>query len=199
MIDAKKVRIGAIAEVRAGYPFRGAIDPASDGQVTVVQIKDLAPDGSVTWARAIRTELPGRRQPYWLETGDLLLVARGKRYSATALDGVPSSTVCGPHLYQLRPKSRGTVLPAFLAWQINQAPLQTALRAAAEGSNQLSVRRPVIEALPIAVPPLPEQRRIIDLARAAARERVVLDGLIRNRERQLNALAHALANVAGTS
>lgn len=185
--------------MKAGYPFRGAIESAPEGDVTVVQMRDLGSDGSVHWDGATVTALPGRRQPDWLGAGDLLLVARGSRYWATALEDVPSSAVCGPHLYQLRPKSRDTVLSAFLAWQINQAPLQMALRSAAEGSNQLSVRRPVIEALPIAVPPIPEQRRIVNLAAAAARERAVLDSLVRNRERQLRALAHALSEAAEQS
>jgi len=148
------------------------------------------------WGAVVRTELTGRREPDWLASGDVLLVARGNHYYAAALTDVPEQCVFGPHLYHLRLKAGSAVLPGFLAWQINQPPIQRLLRQAAEGTNQLSIRRAEIEALPISVPSLSGQQKIVRLVEAAARERVLLDQLILNRERQLNALAFALAGAA---
>ncbi|MDP2826034.1 MAG: restriction endonuclease subunit S [Sulfuritalea sp.] len=196
MIDASKTTLKAIAEFRVGYPFRGAIEPVTDGSVAVVQMKDVSPMGALAWRAVVRTELTGRREPDWLVAGDLLFVARGNHYYAVALEAVPHGTVCGSHLYHLRLKRGSAVLPEFLAWQINQPPIQRLLRQAAEGSNQLSIRRAELEALPISVPPLAVQERIVGLAQTAARERTVLDKLILNRERQLSALAFALAEAA---
>jgi hypothetical protein len=89
------------------------------------------------------------------------------------------------------------VAPDFLAWQINQSPVQRQLRVAAEGTNQLSVRITEIEGLRIAVPPIDQQLLIVGLADAAARERGLLTQLIANRERQLAAIATDLAKAAG--
>jgi len=162
-------------------------------------MRDLALDGTVQWADVIRTELSGRRDPDWLIPGDLLLVARGNRYYATCLDTVPGSAVCGPHLFHLRLKSTPAVLPEFLAWQINQPPLQRVLRKAAEGSSQLSIRRPELEALQISVPSILNQKKVAQLARLALRERALFTSLIRNRERQLETLAFELSQSAGSS
>ena len=125
-----------------------------------------------------------------------MFVARGNHYYAAALDAVPNRSVCGPHLYHLRLKRGSTVLPAFLAWQINQPPIQRLLRQAAEGTNQLSIRRAELEALPISVPSLADQKHIVGLVEFAAHERVLLNQLVLNRERQLSALAFALADAA---
>ena len=199
MVDAIQMSLEGLAEFRVGYPFRGAIAPVADGSVLVVQMKDASATGSMDWGAVARTELTGRREPDWLASGDVLFVARGNHYYAAALEAVPSRSVCGPHLYHLRLKRDSAVLPGFLAWQINQPPIQRLLHQAAEGSNQLSIRRAELEALPISVPSLAVQEQVVRLAETAARERIVLDQLILNRERQLSALAFALADAAGRS
>lgn len=196
MIDANKKGLVTVVEFRVGYPFRGAIKPVAGGSVSVVQMKDVSATGAMDWGAAVRTELTGRKEPDWLVSGDVLFVARGNHYYAAALDAVPNRSICGPHLYHLRLKRGSAVLPEFLAWQINQPPIQRLLRQAAEGSNQLSIRRAELEALAINVPSLAVQEQIVRLTEVAAREHALLDQLILNRERQLNALAYALAGAA---
>lgn len=196
MIDAMQSPLEALAEFRVGYPFRGAIEPLAGGSIPVIQMKDVSATGAMDWGVVVRTELTGRREPDWLVSGDVLFVARGNHYYAAALRAVPNRSVCGPHLYHLRLKPGRAVLPEFLAWQINQPPIQRLLRQAAEGSNQLSIRRAELEALPISVPSVAVQEQIVRLAEAAAHERALLYQLILTRERQLNALAFALAGAA---
>lgn len=197
MIDAIQITLGTLAEIRVGYPFRGAIEPVVGGVIPVIQMKDFSATGLMDWDAVIRTRLTGRREADWLASGDVLFVARGNHYYAAALEAVPNRTVCGPHLYHLRVWRGIEVLPKFLAWQINQPPIQRLLRQAAEGTNQLSIRRAELEALPISVPSLAVQEQVVRLSEAAARERTLLDQLILNRERQLSALAIALADAAG--
>lgn len=199
MIDAFIEFLEVLAEFRVGYPFREAIEPLAGGSVAVIQMKDVSTAGAMNWAAVVRTELTGRREPDWLLSGDVLFVARGNHYYAAALEEVPARSICGPHLYHLRLKPGRPVLPRFLAWQINQPPVQRLLHKAAEGTSQLSIRRAELEALPISVPSLAVQKQIIQLADAALRERTLLDQLILNRERQLGALAFALAGAADGS
>ena len=86
------------------------------------------------------------------------------------------------------------MIPAFVSWQINQPPFQRQLQQAAEGSNQLSIRRPVLEAMHISVPSLVDQQRMVALVELARQERQALHQLIRNRAQQLEALAEKLAS-----
>jgi hypothetical protein len=155
------------------------------------------PVDGVHWPRTVRTQLRGRKQPDWLLGGDLLFVARGDRFFATCISTPPEPAVCGPHLLHLRVRPRGGIEPAFLAWQLNQPPLQRQLHAAAEGSSQLSIRVSEVAAIWIAVPPLDQQNRIVKLVFAAQREHQALARLARNREQQLAGLAAQLAESAG--
>lgn len=191
---ARKIKLGDLAHIRAGHPFRGAVEAAHEGGVAVAQMKDILPGGGVDWSSVVRTELVGRKEPDWLKGGDLLFVSRGSRYFAVCIELPPAPAVCGPHLFHLTVKARELLMPEFLAWVVGQGPVQRQLLQAASGSLQLSVTRQALEALEIPLPPLATQRAVTDLAAAAARERAVLTALIKNRELQLEALASALAS-----
>lgn len=176
-----------------GYPFRGSIEASMDGDALAVQMKDVDPEHGVNWSGVMRTTLTGRKKPDWLKAGDILIVSKGARFYAVCLDEPPHPAVCSPHFFHLQVQSQGVAIPAFIAWQVNQPPFQRQLQQAAEGSSQLSIRRPVLEALTLSIPSLADQRRIVALAELARQERQTLNQLIANREQQLNALANSLA------
>jgi hypothetical protein len=197
VIDANLKRLADLVTVRTGYPFRGPLSEVPAGGALVTQMKDVDPDTGLSWSSVVRAELPGRKEPDWLQAGDILFVPRGQRFFAVSIEEPPAPSVCGPHLMLLRLRPRAPVSARFLAWQINQPPVQKQLRAAAEGSSQLSVRISEIEGLLVAVPPIGQQGRIVALADAAARERQALTQLILNREQTLASIAADLATTAG--
>ena len=195
-IDAKISTVGGLTSLQGGYPFRGSIEQSAEGGIMAVQMKDLDPDRGVNWSGVTRTSLAGRKQPDWLKAGDVLFVSKGARFYAVCIDEPPGAAVCSPHFFLLQVLPRAALLPAFLAWQINQPPFQRQLQQAAEGSSQLSIRRPVLESLTLCVPSLADQQRIVALADLARQERRTLYQLIHNREQQLQALAEGLAHAA---
>ncbi len=195
-IDAISYELGSAVRVRSGYPFRGSIDESVDGDTLAVQMKDVDSERGVNWAGVIRTSIAGRKQADWLKAGDVLFVSKGARFYAVCVDEPPGPAVCNPHFFHLRLVPHVPLLPAFLVWQINQPPFQRQLQQAAEGSSQLSIRRPVLESLSLSMPSLADQQRIVALAELARQERRALHQLIHNREQQLQALAEELAQSA---
>lgn len=195
--DAREVVLGDVALVQAGYPFRTTVEEVPNGDVLAIQMKDVGPEFGVDWAGAIRTRLVGRKQPDWVQDGDILFAAKGARFYAACTGVPPGHAVCVPAFFHLRVHAAAQVDPHFLAWQINQPPCQRQLTLAAEGSSQLSIRRTVLERLALRVPAVEEQRRIVALAELAKRERQALQQLIFNREQQLQAIAEHLGAPAG--
>lgn len=191
--DARNVVLAEVASLQAGYPFRTTVEEVVSGDVLVVQMKDVGPEIGVDWAGAIRTRLAGRKQPDWIHEGDILFAAKGARFYAVCAGAPPGRAVCVPAFFHLRVQAEGQVDPRFLAWQINQSPCQRQLLQAAEGSSQLSIRRPVLEQLELSIPAVEQQRRIVALAELAHRERRALQRLIDNREQQLLAIAEDLS------
>ena len=190
--DAVKVyRLGDVVAVRPGYPFRGSIKEAPRGEMAVVQIKNADAERGVDWQALANTEPTGRKQPDWLQGGDVLLIARGNRNVAVFLNQVPGRAVCAPQFYLLRVKD-DRVLPAYLAWYLNEFPAQRYFEQSAEGSVVTSIRRQVLESLPLPIPDLQRQQLIVNLVDTARREKQLTEQLIRNREQQLTLVARGL-------
>lgn len=189
---AKQAPLSATAQIMLGHPFRGAIPSVPGGSTKVLQLRDITPSGRLACDNLVTTELQGRKSPDWLrnQCGERVVAAGDKDDVLVAEP--PPRTVCSPHLYIIRVNQPDAILPAFLAWQLNQTPAQRYLRQSAEGSNQLSIRRSVLGMTPIRIPPLARQHAIIALDRAAQAERRALHALIKNRDTALAILAERL-------
>ena len=184
-----KIKLEEAAVIKPGYPFRGKMVEIPNGDALVVQMKDVKPDLPVNWTSLIQSELKGWKKPDWLQTGDILVLARGNHNFAICMDKVPVKAVCSPHFFMIQIKSKTKLIPEFLAWQINQAPAQRHLELTATGTLQRNLRRLDLETLPVTVPPLDIQRNIVKMAQVALREKQVLQDLIINRDRQMMAIA----------
>jgi hypothetical protein len=132
--------IAACARASSGFPFRGAVDALEPGEVAVIQMRNIE-EGSIDWPTLARVTLPTKRAPDFLASGDVIFTTRGRRNFAFALDEIPGPAVCSPHFFILRPREPDKLLPAFLAWQINQKPAQEYLQQAATGSHILNITR----------------------------------------------------------
>ncbi|WP_299022177.1 restriction endonuclease subunit S [uncultured Photobacterium sp.] len=184
-------RLSEVADIQAGYPFRGSIKHDEGAAVRVVQAKDISDLGELIQDELVRTELTGKKQPTWLQKGDVLFIAKGMRNFAAHVPENLEYVTCSPSLFQIRIKQSllGMVNPMFLAWQLNQKPVQQYLRKSAEGSTQINIRKPVLGDVEIAIPDIERQDTIAKLYTASIKENVLLHKLITNRQQQLNAIA----------
>ncbi|MGG6430936.1 restriction endonuclease subunit S, partial [Acetobacter ghanensis] len=126
--------------------------------------------------------------------GDILFPARGNVSQAVLIDERIGSlqAVVAPHFFLLRVKSPD-VLPAYLAWWLNQEPAQRHLEQNAQSSTLVrNIARPVLEATPIVVPPLPKQQKIAGLAFAMQREEALLQRLRQANQHIMTGLARDL-------
>ena len=184
--------LNGLASIAAGYPLRGAVDALPAGDVAVIQMGNVHPETGVDWASTQRIALPSRRSANFLASEDVIFTTRGARNFALALGQIPGLAVCSPHFFVMRVIDPCRIIPAFLAWQINQRPAQEYFRREATGSYILNIRREVIENLPLALPPLTTQHAIVALADAARAERAALTKMIENRNHQIEAIALGL-------
>ena len=180
-----------IAQVKACYPFRGRITEIPDGDVKVMQMKDVSHDGGLNLSGLISTNLEGRRAPHWLEPGDIVFMARGNRNYAIYLDEVPARVVCSPLFFHIHMRTKN-ILPEFLAWQINQGPAQSYFGRSRVGTAQMSIRRSTLEELPVSIPELDKQKALIELDRLMKEEQRLCNQLATSREQIMNSLARDL-------
>jgi len=180
-----------IAIVKAGHPFRGKILEDTEASTYVVQIRDIDNDGYIHWQRLIRTNITGRKSPDWLKEGDVLFAARGARNAAAFVGNIDKPTVCAPHYFLIQVTDK-SVLPEFIAWQLNQENAQRYFANSAEGSAQMNIRRAVLEATPLVIPSIEKQKAIVGFDNKVKQEKRLLNDLIDNRAKQMHGIAKTL-------
>jgi len=186
----------SIAAIQPGYPFRGKLELDSNGDAFVVQYRHLVLGESLNDKQGKtldRVTLPGRKRPEYLCPGDILFMAKGTRNDAAVVRELPHNTVCTPNFYHIRlTPSACNVMPEFLAWQLNHVDAQRYFAMCSQGSAAPSITKSQLGNLPIVVPLIEQQALMVKLADAATREQQLVNQLIENRQRMVDAAGHQL-------
>lgn len=162
--------LGTVAEISTGYPFRKKVESDPDGDLVVVQIKDLGgPEGLATDDATRINSNRGDYGRYLLRDGDVLFQSRGSRHPAAVVrKGIRGIAASGLHV--IRPDS-SRALPDYLAWWLSHPVSQARLRdELARGSYIPFVTKADLERFEVALPPISTQRRIIEVEQLRARQ-----------------------------
>jgi restriction endonuclease S subunit len=157
-----------IANIRSGYTFRRGIEEATNGQFRVVQIKDLAGNGNLSEVDLVKTDLPFVRGDNFVRSSDILFASRGMNKQAVAISSTSENTIFSYQLFAITPNS--SIMPEYLAWYINQKPAQRYIEEHSMGSNVKTISKEALAYMPIEIPPIEIQRRIVEINKLFQRE-----------------------------
>ncbi|MFZ2492844.1 MAG: restriction endonuclease subunit S [Thermoanaerobaculia bacterium] len=178
-----------VADISLGFAFRTRLEGHAEGNVAVLQMKDITESSAPSYAAAVRLSVAPDKTTL-LRAGDLVFRSRGRSYGAALVVGdVPPAILAAP-LLLIRPTR---VLPEYLHWFINSDHAQAQLASVAVGTAVQQISAESLRALEVPVPPEEVQRRIAEVAQLARREEE-LTGAISKRRRQLTnhiLLSHA--------
>jgi restriction endonuclease S subunit len=173
-------RLSDIARIDPGYSFRGKIENDPEGEYRIIQPSNVGPAGEVdVEALPMVGEISPR--DYHHASGDVVLfVAYGTRNRAYHFEDLPSNTVASSTFYILRAEGE-QLLPAYLAWYLNQPPAQAYIEALRAGVSVQILRRDALGSLEMPVPPLDMQRQVAEVARLADEEEFLARQLMEKR------------------
>jgi restriction endonuclease S subunit len=163
-----KSRLAEVAEIRSGYQFREKVEHDPRGTVPVIQIKDFTDDFRLRTDDLIRVSMK-RVDPYLVNEGDVLFLARGHRLRAAAVNEPLTGTIATGYFFILRPSWR--VRPGYLAWAINQQEFQEQMKPLVRGSHIPLITKGDFQELRIDVPPVDIQDRVVALDELHRQER----------------------------
>lgn len=162
------IRLGDIAEIRTGFPFRKGVKPSDSGQYRLVQIKDIS-DDQLSFANLMLFDSNEIRKEHILDRGDVLLVARGERNRAVVFEGEHKAVV-GLQFVVISPK-RTELNSYYLACVLNQPTTQNYLRQQAMGSHTLFIPTRAIFNLDVPDYPLSFQQTVGKIYELSLHER----------------------------
>lgn len=184
-------KIREIAEIRTGYQFRGKVTEAEDGNVALIQIKDLKDDGGIAPTDLVRVQMDNPA-PYLVEQWDVLFLSRGTRLTATLVETPVENTIATGFFFIVRGKPK-MIRPGFLAWSLNQPAFQDALKPFVRGTHMPIVSKSDYLDLPISVPPLAVQDRVMELQALFDREKRLTTTLEARRQELVRAVSDQLS------
>lgn len=186
------LKLGDIAEISAGHSFRGAVIPENDAAYLVIQMKDVDPELLVNWDEAELTTPPGKKEPAYLDRGDIIFMARGRHnYAIHIKDPPPIKVICTQHFFVIRVVDK-RFNPAFVAWQINQARAQEHFDRNAAGGKSRNITLATLKNTEIVLVNFEDQTKVEKLTILIQQEQQLFRHLMVNRIKQMSALANVI-------
>ncbi|CUA99300.1 restriction endonuclease subunit S [Thiomonas bhubaneswarensis] len=176
-----------IAEVRMGYSFRSRLETDAEGDVAVIQMKDIDDTNLLHPEGLARVQMPDLKDRHLVQERDLLFRSRGMTNSAALAGGDLGRAVLAAPMLLIRPKTE-IVEPAYLQWFINHPATQAVLSGQAAGTAVKMIGKSVLDGLVVALPPLDRQRLIVEIAQLASREAALLQELKERRKALLEGI-----------
>lgn len=186
-----KRKIKHIAEIQIGYQFREKLGMTSDGKCQVVQAKniDQLADHSLNTSGLYRVTPKRIAEKYEVENGDVIFLSKGRRNYATFIDGLQGNiqTIVAGYFFILRLK-RDDIIPAYLAWSINQPPAQNYLQSVSRGSGMPFIPKDAFASLEVEIPPVKTQEIVLKIHKLALKENALLKLLEQKRNKLIRGI-----------
>jgi len=130
------------------------------------------------------------KKDYFLSKGDILFVSRGFNHYATLLDVSLENTIAISHFYVLKLKleKAKVILPAYLAWYMNQFPAQKHYRKYGAGTGILLVNKEALEDLSVVIPDMNTQEKIVKLYKLKLKEKNLVNKIEEKKDRLIKRL-----------
>lgn len=179
--------LGSLANIRVGHSFRTRIQNEAGGDIRILQIRDVKDDGAEIPLDSLpRMTWSGPTSPPLLKPGDVVLPSRGERYEAALITSDLPMLASG-QLYILRPNRAG-LTPEYLCWYLNQPQARNYILKNRAGTGIPTLSRPVLAALPVAVPSVTTQHKIVELQHLWQQEQTLSQQLLINRQKMLDGI-----------
>lgn len=173
-------KLGQVASIRMGFPFRSRIEHDAAGSVAVIQMKDIDETDLLHVEDTIRVDLPDVKEHHLVKKGDLVFRSRGQTNSVALISVDVGPAVVAAPMLLIRPAE---VLPEYLRWYINLPATQALLGAQSEGTSVRMISKGALEELEIPVPSRHKQALIAELAGLTTVEQQLMKRIANERRR----------------
>lgn len=153
--------IKEIADVVAGYTFRGSVPEDNEGSLYVLQAKNIKDSLTFSHQTLTKTNIETSHTKAFAQDGDVVVSARGI-FKAAVLRS-PQKVIASSSVYLLRLKNTVPMLPEFLALFMNSAIGQKDLSLITTGAAIKLILRKDLENIQVPVVALEQQKRVVAL------------------------------------
>ncbi len=170
-----------IADIRTGYSFRAKLEPDLEGNILVVQLKELSDKNTIDISTAVKINMQDISDNYLLQKDDLVFRSRGMDSTAAIMDIIADNVILSAPFQRIRLRDTSIIIPEYLLWYINSKDAQTYFSANKTGTSVRMISTAVLADLPVVVPALEIQKKIIEINILSEKETELQEELIRKK------------------
>lgn len=167
------MKLEDIAILRTGITLRQKVRPDKKGDAYLVQMRDIV-DNFRGLELSIKIDGSKFSTKHVLQPKDILFVAKGQHNKAILYQGNYQKAFVASMFIVIRPNPK-KILAEYLVWYLNEYNAQRQLERYKEGTATTSIGIGSLRLLEIKVPPLEEQKKIIQLIELMDREAELLE------------------------
>ncbi|MDO8592737.1 MAG: restriction endonuclease subunit S [bacterium] len=154
-------RIKDISEVIFGYTFRSTLKEQADGDVLVLQARNIIEDIIIKNSDLIKVDLGNNRTNALAKNNDVVLSSRGS-FKSAVIQIDSGTVVAASSVYLLRLKT-DKVLPEYLAIYLNSNFAQRQINEKITGVVINAMLKKDVEELEIIIPSLETQKKAVTI------------------------------------
>ena len=170
-----------IADIRSGYSFRTKLEPDSEGNILVVQLKELSDKNTIDISTAVKINMKNISENYLLQKGDLVFRSRGMDSTAAIMDISSNNVILSAPFQRIRLQDTSKIIPEYLLWYINSKVAQSYFSANKTGTSVTMISTAVLADLPVIVPSVESQKKIVEINTLSEREIELQEELIKKK------------------
>jgi restriction endonuclease S subunit len=178
------MKLKEFAEIKSGYLFRFGIKSDKEGDMKVIQLKDVNDDGVLTINGISSVEFVPSKKTEFLQRGDILFKAKSNKHVAAMFKSDMKNVIATAHYFIISVKNI-EIRPEYLAWYLNQQPAQVYFGRNASGTRIRVINKQILGELEIMAPELKIQDRIERIYQLYNREQDLLDVIKEKRHKIL--------------
>jgi restriction endonuclease S subunit len=186
-----KIELRRIAGVRTGFTLRDKIPPGNNGDISVIQPKDIV-HGVLNNPSSVSFKEFANLRNHFLREGDILISNKGVRFNIYRHRKDSRPYVASSAFFVISPTEE--VLPAFLEWYLTLPATLKVLESYLSYSTIPTLTKKDLERLEVSVPILAVQQKIETIISVVSEEIMVLNELISKKQEHRDSYCNELIN-----
>lgn len=166
----------------SGYSFRERIDHNPEGDIGILQMKDIENNYlNFDYQNIDKVKDFSFKNKFFLNKGDVLFVSKGVNNYAISIEKIDFPIIASATFFVIR-VNENKILSDYLAWYMNQSEAQNYFSEKKAGTYVPNLKKQDILELPLKVPSLITQNAIAQTAKLLNQEIAILDKIKENRK-----------------
>lgn len=171
-----------MADIRTGYSFRSKLEQDLNGNVLVVQLKELSEKNTIDLSTAVKINMQELSENYILKKDDLVFRSRGLDMTAAIMTEETDNAILSAPFQRIRINNVEQILAEYLLWYINSKEAQAYFAMNKTGTSVSMVSTAVLADLPVTIPPIDMQKKIIEINKLSVKEIELQEELIKKKK-----------------